>query len=312
MGLLSTLLFLSLTLVSGNLHSPREREAEKGATRTQDSRQHRSDHECEEGDQLCAPAMVKVIDLGADSDHESDSNGEYTSATLEAGKVPDSFTICAAFMTDAWTTIFTGGRIFMLLDVNGDGIWAAIKLNSAASYTQYTLYFGPVEVTSNASQIPVVLFPLQWTRVCLSLDSIARKVRLVVDGLLLVEEEYKREEDEYRPANLSLLSGYNPELYDENTGKLTNVNVFKSALSVERMKVMTMAGEEECGAPGDLVSWEEAEWTLHSQAKLIKVDKKWEGPCKKESKLHLFTADFESNDGCMLHCKKISMGHRVA
>ena len=31
---------------------------------------------------------------------------------------------------------------------------------------------------------------------------------LVVDGQLLVEEEYRREEDEDRPTNFSLLLGY--------------------------------------------------------------------------------------------------------
>ena len=33
------------------------------------------------------------------------------------------------------------------------------------------------------------------------------------------------------------------------------------------------AGGEECETPGDLVSWEEAKWTLHSQAKVIELDR---------------------------------------
>ena len=61
--------------------------------------------------------------------------------------------------------------------------------------------------------IPTIFFPLQWTRACLSLDSLASKVRVVVDGQLLVEEEYRREEDKYRPANLSLVLGYDPLSY---------------------------------------------------------------------------------------------------
>ena len=69
-----------------------------------------------------------------------------------------------------------------------------------------------------------------WER-CLSLDSIASKVRLVVDRQVLGEGEYRREEDEYRPANLSLQLGYN--LY----------------LAKYPVKI------------SNLVSWEEAEWT---------------------------------------------------
>ena len=32
---------------------------------------------------VCAPTMSKVLDFSADNDHEPDSNGEFTSATLE-------------------------------------------------------------------------------------------------------------------------------------------------------------------------------------------------------------------------------------
>ena len=47
--------------------------------------------------------------------------------------------------------------------------------------------------------------------VCLSPDSVTRKVTPVVDsGQLLGEEEYKREEDEFRPDNISLVHGYDP------------------------------------------------------------------------------------------------------
>ena len=63
-------------------------------------------------------------------------------------------------------------------------------------------------------------------------------------------------------------------------------------MSVERRVRSTRAGEEECGAPKDLVSWEEAEWTLHSQAKFINVDRDWEGPCWRESQVQVFLADF--------------------
>ena len=75
--------------------------------------------------------------------------------------------------------------------------------------------------------------------------------------------------------------------------------MFNSSLSVERMGGLTRAGVEECGAPGDLVSWEEAEWTLHSQAKVIEVDREWEGPCRRESQVQVFTADFEHHQDCM-------------
>ena len=58
---------------------------------------------------------------------------------------------------------------------------------------------------------------------------------------------------------------------DEYTGQVSSLNMFSSALSLERMVGMTTAGGEECGAPGDYLSWEEAEWTLHSAARMLEV-----------------------------------------
>ena len=192
--------------------------------------------------------------------------------------------------------------MFTLLDDDGDR-WGRIGLFAASIYTEYDVRLGPLDIIET---IPTVFFPLQWTRACLSLDSIASKVRVVVDGQLLVEAEYRREEDEKRPANLRLLIG--SDQTGEYPVKIANLNVFNSSLSLERMVGLTMAGEEECGAPGDLVSWEEAEWTLHSQAKVIEVDREWEGPCRRESQVQVFTADFEDHEDCMWHCKKIVNG----
>ena len=58
---------------------------------------------------------MKVLDFFDDSDLEMDSNGEYTSATLEALPVPEAFTICSAVMVQAWTTSFSSGDMFALL-----------------------------------------------------------------------------------------------------------------------------------------------------------------------------------------------------
>ena len=43
--------------------------------------------------------------------------------------------------------------------------------------------------------------------------------------------------------------------------KVTNVNIFSSALSIERMKRMT--GGERCVEEGDYLAWADMEWILH-------------------------------------------------
>ena len=252
----------------------------------------------------CAPPKLKVLDFSADSDHEPDTNGEYTSATLNAGPIPESFTICSAFMVEAWTTDFESSRIPLLLDRNGRS-WGFVTLYAASSHTEYYVRFGPVSFIGKSKKM---FFPHQWTRVCTSLNSVASKVMLVVDGQLLGEEEYRREEDTNRPANLSLVLGHDPPSKIEETGRVTELNIFSSALPLEMMKAQTRAEGKDCATPGDLVNWEEAEWTLHSKAKMIEVDREWEGPCRSESQVQVFTADFKHHEDCMQHCQKISKG----
>ena len=77
---------------------------------------------------------------------------------------------------------------------------------------------------------------------------------------------------------------------------------------------LTTAGGEECGALGDFLNWEEAEWTLRSQAKMIEVEMSWiEGPCRmRESEVQVFTANFKEHQECMQHCKKIVDGRSPA
>ena len=102
--------FLSFTLVSANLLPDGQ---------TTITPNYQDNHECQGGNQLsCISKAMKVLDLSDDNDHELDSNGEYTSATLKAGALPESFTICSAFMVGAWTTRSTSA-ILALLDDDG-------------------------------------------------------------------------------------------------------------------------------------------------------------------------------------------------
>ena len=219
---------------------------------------------------------AKVIDFSLDVDHAPDSNGAYTSATLEKEDLPQSFTICAAYMVEAWTTAFASAHMFELKDADGECLacfgdrWGRVKLYAAYDYTEYEINLGPIHLIATT---PTLYFPLQWTRVCLSLDTDSAMVRLVVDGHMLGQEEYKVEEDENRPANLAMLLGMRTG-NSEYSGQVSNLNIFSSsaALSLERMVEMTTAGGQECGATGDYLSWKEVEWTLHSAARMLEVE----------------------------------------
>ena len=249
------------------------------------------------------------MDFQADNDQLADKNGEFTSARLIGGRLPDSFSICMAYMVEAWHTEQSAADLFSLQD-DQDVYWGNVYVVASPTYMQYILELGPI---FTAKKIPAVFFPLQWTRVCLSVDSVGGNVLMVVDGQLLVEEEYKREEDNKFPTNVSILTGFFSDNgktaeKEEYTGRTTNLNVFGSNLSEEQMVRMTTPGNAECGALGDLVNWEEAAWTLISQARIVEVDREWEGPCRREPKVQVYIADFKWHHDCMRHCEKIAGG----
>ena len=82
--------------------------------------------------------------------------------------------------------------------------------------------------------------------------------------------------------------GYYTDQYGysvEYTGQYSMLNIFSSPLSPERLVAVTQAGSEDCGAPGDVVSWVDAGWQLHSQAS-IKTET-LEGPCQREGPLYI-------------------------
>lgn len=109
-------------------------------------------------------------------------------------------------MYEAWTTEFSAANMFSLLD-NDENTWGDINFFVDDFYILYNVWFG-LGMVSFINQTETVFFPIDWTHTCLSLDSVKSKVTVVADGQLLGEEEYKKEEDEGRPDNLSVLLGF--------------------------------------------------------------------------------------------------------
>ena len=95
MALSSTLflLLLSAIVVFGHLHPIETRRPGKGEPK--DGRKaltgNRDRKQRSVGSQGNPEKLLKVLDFSADNDHEPDSNGESTSATLEAGPLPEAY-----------------------------------------------------------------------------------------------------------------------------------------------------------------------------------------------------------------------------
>ena len=250
--------------------------------------------------------MTNVLDFSSDSDDKRDSNGHLTSASLNVGPFPKSFTICSAFRVMRWNNYDQRAPIFALQGHRSALFsWGHISVRPTGGYTEFTTRFGTF--TKMQWQSEKLLFPLQWTQFCASLAS-GSNWTLVVDGQLLGVGEYKYSK---MPDNLFLFLGatyFIAQPTPEAPIQIADLNVFNSSLHLKQMIGLTSPGEEECGAAGDLLNWEEAKWTLHSEAKVVKVDRDLEGPCRKKSKLQLFKANFKRQDTCMHHCQKIAWG----
>merc|ERR1712001_817307 len=54
---------------------------------------------------FCPP--LKALDFSLDNNGEPDEKKSYTHASLKNENLPSSFTICTAFMVEAWTTEYT-------------------------------------------------------------------------------------------------------------------------------------------------------------------------------------------------------------
>ena len=210
--------------------------------------------------------LTSVLDVSDDVDQIADTEGEYTGASLTKPGMPPDFTLCGAFRTEAWITAFSSAYLFTLYGKDSTQ-WGNVNMGVAFTYTQYQVYLGHVYTGVTTTSL---WFPLTWTRVCVSLDTVSGSVILVINGQVLEEKVHQEGllEDLNRPSNLTITLGSSVDGWGfghEDTGQFSDLNIFSSPLSTARMVAMTTAGSQECGAPGDFISWEEEVWTLHSQ-----------------------------------------------
>ena len=131
--------------------------------------------------------LIKVIDVSDDDDQEPDTEGEYTGASLTKPGMPADFTVCGAFRTEVWTTIFQSTVFFQWNREDGE-MWGRIILVAVetGAGTVYDIYFG--NLTRSDVKTEKVYFPFDWVRFCASLDTVSGSLVFVVDGQVLLEE----------------------------------------------------------------------------------------------------------------------------
>ena len=150
------------------------------------------------------------------------------------------------------------------------------------------------------------IFPNTWAKTCLSVNTTSGLFQWVIDGtyvMTTVSEEVKSSKE--KPKNLSKKVVLGARAYAGGwrpmSSKVTDLNIFSSALSVEKMVSMTSEGT--CAEEGDYLAWRDMEWILHGQAKIEVMDQ--EESCKGDPYVTLFYTQFKNMEACSRHCAKL-------
>ena len=244
-----------------------------------------------------------------------------TKATLHAIGFPESLTICTSIFLKSWVDYWTYVYLFSINDQDGYN-WAWMYLITGTKNYDVSVHIGKGDNSvyfSVSSNSP--FFPQKWYRVCLSLDIANGTAKVVVDGNVLEDASYVdlKKVADTRPQNFSIKVGFGHGIHS----KWANMNMFMKPLSVERMVAMTSAGGQECGAPGDFLSWQEMEWELSNKwakdkwehwvlginsSAVVEVEVE-EGPCWPESRTKVYQLDQQHSQAyCMEHCQKVGGG----
>ena len=225
-----------------------------------------------------------------------------------------SWTLCASFSIDEWsdaeTFVFEAWNlVYSEKHIPGKWVLAYLRICVSEMNAVYIAQISPLMQLQGTKE--VVLFPGDWVHACVSkqqIDNTQAKMQLVVGGDLLGElvgiSLFGMD-----PSNFSLFLGEADDhpKYNQmkHRSKRTNVNMFSSALPVQRMVGMTKGGgEDECGEAGDLLSWTEVNWEVENNATMMQLTKDFFGSCRKESSLSVFNLVGKQHrvEDCMQQC----------
>ena len=187
---------------------------------------------------------------------------------------------------------------FFRLYNEDDKVWARLSVGSGLGtgiVFSASLGRGEENVFIKTNATLPRFFPRSWVRACVTFDTAEGVVRIVADGKVFEDASYPklRKLASKMPKNATIRVGE----YSSINSMISDLNVFSEPLSLEQMVAITSPGGKECGSRGDLLNWDEAEWTLSDKwasdrwagwelvinsSKLVELD--WiRGPCWRPS-----------------------------
>ena len=219
--------------------------------------------------------------------------------------LPLSFTICL----DVSTTMNHGQQVFFTIKGIEEKPFLGLAFADFEGNLNSILL---LIIGSTWLPMPVIyVLPNQWILNCLSISFETRMIEWVLDGEVMVSTNMSEnlrvpseEAERNRPSNLSgkILLGVieTPSGWVSPGNKVTNLNIFSSALPLETMIRITKPGGENCGKKGDFLQWENMKWSLYGQAIIENVDKN--ELRRVDPTTYVYHAEFATWKDCVQHC----------
>ena len=178
------------------------------------------------------------------------------------GNLPESYTICSSLFIKFFTTDVA---VIQMLKTDGTPWYRlSIGMRNYETMSESLVLWYDNPTTGNvqgefltSSHIPIV--PHSWYHICMGLDTVSGLLRIVANGVVMVneEKEYFRNTIQWKPksleGNLLLFKSYLSFWY-QHRGIISNLNIFSSMMSVENMISRTSGGKD-CSSPGDYIRY---------------------------------------------------------
>ena len=222
--------------------------------------------------------------------------------------LPTSFTICSSVHMNFMTS-----SIFFYQLYQDDGKpWFSLYIRGQRDLVRFQervkLRYYKTLTDIQPTLDPVRIMPNSWYHGCTALDTVSGHMLIVVNGHIMIDqiiEEFINSSNE-RPKSLegrlSLFKNFNSGIWYQSRQRLTNLNVYASALTVEKM--INLTDGENCAGKGDYLSWKEAEWKITGNVDQKSVVKEEHLCFSPKSKIVLFTDLFLDWEECMFFCEK--------
>ena len=169
---------------------------------------------------------------------------------------PDTFTVCSSLFVKFFAT--DNDIITMLKEDGTPWITLTMRVRDEDFKSLSEMYVSDVSVYVGIQYIYNTVIPIvphSWYHICMGVDSASGLLRIIVNGIEVVNVEvhYLKNQNEWKPLSLvgkvyvfKISIGF----WVQTRSTFSNLNIFSSMMSAEDMVIRTSGGDG-CSSPGD-------------------------------------------------------------